>query len=94
MSPKPLWPLALLAFLYWEVPRILPYAVRLARGGIICTGVLILPYLVYASLHGVPHWSHEQSIQTNIVVGLAFVGMFIAILMASICFILDAERSP
>jgi hypothetical protein len=94
MSPRPLWPLALLALLYWEANRIVPYCSKLARMGIVGTAVLLLPYLVYATLHGVPWWSPEQSAQATIVAGLGYAGMFVGFLSAAICFLLDAKRRP
>ena len=94
MSFIPLWPLALLALLYWEAPRIVPYCSKFARVTIACTTTLLLPSLVYASLYGVPRWSPELGAQITIVAGLGYAGMFVGFLGASICLILDAKRRP
>jgi hypothetical protein len=94
MGLRPLWPLPLLTLLYWEAPRIVPYCSKFARVVIACTTALFLPYIVYAARYGVPRWSHELSTQAILVAGLAFAGLFVGLLGASICFILDAKRRP
>jgi hypothetical protein len=94
MSLRPLWPLVLLALLYWEAPRIVPHSSKFARVAIGCTTALLLPYLVYASLYGAPRWSPELSTQITILAGLGYAGMFVGVLSASICFILDVKRRP
>src|SRR3974390_466493 len=104
MSLRPLWPETLLALLYWDTPRIVPYATKLARVGILCSGALILPGLVYASLYGWPTWSeytsssvlseHHHGPIILVFAGLWFVGTVLGFAMAGICYMIDAKRSP
>lgn len=103
MSLRPLWPLPLLALLYWEAPRIVPYAVKIARGGILCAGALILPAIIHASFYGWHLWqiSADKSVLTGshhgvsiVFAALAYAGMFVGFGMGAICFFLDAKRRP
>ena len=94
MNPKPLWPLALLALLYLEAPKAVPHAVKLARVGIVCTALLIIPVLIYAGLYGWPSWSPEVSTHVVVLAGLGYAGMFLGFAVAAICFFLDAKRRP
>jgi hypothetical protein len=94
MSIKPLWPLALLAVLYRTAPWIVPYAVKLARGGVLLTAVLILPALIYASLYGSPSRSIHVSTYVEVFAGLAYAGMFIGFTIGVVCFFVDAKRRP
>lgn len=94
MSIKPLWPLAVLVLLYWQAPWIVPYAVKLARGGILFTAILILPALIYASLYGPPsRWMHVSTF-IAVLADLAYAGMFIGFTTAVVCFFVDTKRSP
>ena len=94
MSIKPLWPLALLAFLYWGAPWIVPYAVKLARGGILLTAILILPALIYASLYGAPSGPIHVSAYIEVFAALAYAGMFLGFTIGVVCFFVDAKRRP
>jgi hypothetical protein len=94
MSIKPLWPLALLAFLYWGAPWIVPCAVKLARGGILFTAILILPALIYASLYGSPSRLIHVSTYIQVFADLAYAGMFIGFTTGVVCFFVDAKRRP
>jgi hypothetical protein len=94
MSIKPLWPLAILALLYWQAPWIVPYAVKLARGGILLTAILILPALIYASLYGSPSSSLHVSTLVEVLAGLAYAGMFIGFTTAAVCLVVDVKRRP
>jgi hypothetical protein len=101
MSLSPLSPLPLLALLYWEAPRIVPYATKIARGGILCTAALILPEMIYASLYGWPT-SAEDSVLTGnrhgtssiVFATLADAGMFFGFGIAAVCCFIDAKRRP
>jgi hypothetical protein len=93
MTIKPLWPLALLALLYWEAPTIVPYAVKLARVGTLLTTILILPALIYASLFGRPSSVHISS-YIQVFADLAYLGMFIGFTIGAVCFFVDAKRRP
>lgn len=94
MSLRPLWPLALLALLYWEAPRIVPYSSRFARVGIMGTTALLLPYLIYASLYGVPRWSPDLGTRVEVIAFVGYAGMFLGFLVATICLFVDAKRRP
>ena len=104
MSLRPLWPLPLFLLLYWDAPRIVPYAVKIARGSILFTAVLVLPSLVYASLYGWPSWpeytsrsvlsEHYHGPITVVLAGLGFAGIVFGFVMAGISFMVDAKRRP
>jgi hypothetical protein len=94
MNPKPIWPIALFALLYWGAPRVVPHALKLARVGIVCTAALITPGLVYASLYGWPSWSPDLSKHFVIVAGLGYAGMFLGLTLTAVCCFLDAKRRP
>jgi hypothetical protein len=94
MSIKPLWPLAILALLYWQAPWIVPYAVKLARGGILFTAILILPALIYASVYGSPSRSIHVSTCIKVLADLAYAGMFVGFTTGAVCFFVDVKRSP
>jgi hypothetical protein len=94
MNPKPLWPLALLALLYWEAPKVVPNTVKLARVGILGTAALMIPGLVYASLYGLSSWSPEVSTHVLVLGGLEYAGMFLGFALAAVCCFLDAKRGP
>ena len=94
MNPRPLWPLALLALLYWEAPKVVPHSVKLARAGILCTAALIIPALLYSSLYGWPSWSPGLSTHVLVLAGLGYAGMFLGFALAAVCCFLDAKRRP
>jgi hypothetical protein len=94
MSIKPLWPIALLALLYRVAPWVVPYAVKLARAGILFTAVLILPALIYASLYGSPSRSIHVSPYIEVFAVLAYLGMFVGFTTGAVCFFVDAKRRP
>jgi hypothetical protein len=92
MSIKPLWPLVLLVLLYWQAPWIVPHAVKLARGGIIFTAILLLPALIYASLHGSPSRSIHVSTSIKVLADLGYAGMFVGFTTGVVCFLVDVKR--
>ncbi len=94
MTIKPLWTIALLAFLYWEAPRLVPYATKLARYGIACSAALVLPYVLYSAVYGIPRWSADQSMAITVLTILGFTGLFSALICAAVCLFLDAKRRP
>ena len=94
MSIEPLWPLALLAVLYRAAHWIVPYAVKLARGGIIFTAILIFPALVYANLYGSPARSNHVSPHIQVFVDLAYAGILSDLPREQVCFFVDARRGP
>lgn len=51
-----MWPLPILALLYWDARRLVPYSLRLARIGILSIVALIIPYGVYSAIHGPSYW--------------------------------------
>jgi hypothetical protein len=92
MGVKPLWPMVMLAWLYWVVPRECPYAARLARRGILCAAAVELPGVIYASIHGFAQRSSEPSPGQTILAVLFFAGMIGGFFIAGICVLLDAKR--
>jgi hypothetical protein len=92
MSIKPLWPLALLALLYWQAPWIVPNAVKPARRGILFTAILILPALIYATLYGPPSRSTHISTYIKVLADLGYAGMFVGFATAVVCFFFDVKR--
>lgn len=104
MNLKPLWTLPLLALLYWEAPRIVPYAAKIARRSILLTAALMLPASVYTSLYGWPSLreftnrsvlsEHYHGPIVLVFGGLQFAGMLFGFVMAGICVMIDAKRMP
>lgn len=93
MNFKPLLILPLLAYLYWSVPRTLPYTVLFARRTIIFVALLILPLVLYAAVYGLAPWPHQT--HTEIVVELVgMFGLFVGLICGAICFFKDARRTP
>lgn len=92
MSIKPLWPLALLALLYWQANWIVPHTIKLARRGILFTAILILPALIYATLHGSPSRSTHVSTYIKVLADLGYAGMFVGFTTGVVCFFFDVTR--
>jgi hypothetical protein len=85
---RPLIGIALLIVGYWKAPA------KLARAGWAIAAVLVSPYLIYVSVHGVSKWSPDQSPLITLLQALAFIGGFTWLVFTIICEILDIKRRP
>ena len=94
MGLKALWPMGVLAWLYWMVPRECPNAARLARRGVLCAAAVELPGVLYVSIPGVFQPSPEPSPWQTVLGLLFFAGIIAGFLIAGICVLLDAKRRP
>ena len=84
-SAKPLLPVALLICLYWRASRLVSNSAKLARRGALCSAMLLLPYSVYASIHGgLPKWSPEQGPWAAMFSFLAFADILPGLFVGSI----------
>jgi len=90
---RPLIFVALLALLYWDAPRVVPYTTAFARRSIVCVALLVVPALFYSMIFRVPKWPLVTSTETAIFI-LGALGMFVGLCCAGICLILDARRTP
>ena len=70
----------------------LVHTLRLAHGGVLCTAAMILPYVLYTSVHGVFEWSPEQTLLQTVITALGLAGMFVGLAIAACCLFLDAKR--
>ena len=75
-----------------ESSGLVPHTLRLARGGVLCTAAMILPYVLYTSVHGVFEWSPEQTLLQTVITALGLAGMFVGLAIAACCLFLDAKR--
>ena len=94
MKLTTLWPLALLALVYWDARKLVPYATKVARCSVLLSGALVTPFCLYATFNHVPRWYPGQPLWLTLVATAAGAGLFVALLMAGICLILDAIRRP
>jgi hypothetical protein len=90
---RPLIFIALLMLLYWDAPRVVPYATVFARRSIACVAFLLVPFLVYATVHQLSKWPFLTTTETVITIS-GGIGMFVGFCCAGICLILDAKRTP
>jgi hypothetical protein len=90
---RPLIFVALLALLYWDAPRVVPYTTVLARRSIVYVALLLVPALLYSMIFRVPTWPLATSTETAIFI-MGGVGMFVGLCCAGVCLILDAKRTP
>ena len=93
MNFRPLLFLLLLAYLYWSVPRTLPYTVTFARRTIIFVALLIVPFVLYAAVYGITPWPNQTHVEVVVELLGAF-GMFVGLVCGAICFFKDARRTP
>jgi len=76
---------------YRFAPRIAPNSTKLLRLAAVF-GSLMLPFTIYACLHGVGSWSPNQPpLQIGLAI-LAFVGLFFGLMFAGIAFVKDGLK--
>ena len=93
MNFRPLIFIVLLALLYWDAPRLVPYATAFARRSIALVALLLVPALLYSAIFRMPKWPLWTSTETAIFI-MGGIGMLVGLFCAGICLILDGRRTP
>ena len=68
MNFRPLIFIVLLALLYWDAPRLVPYTTAFARWSIVCVALLTVPAAFYLAIFRVPKWPLLTSLQSAILI--------------------------
>ena len=86
--------MGLLYVLYRNVPRLVPYTVKLARLGIVIVAALMLPCSIYCTIRGFPTYSRDWPVWLLRVMVTAGLGTFVLFVWAAVVLFVDAKRMP
>jgi cytochrome c oxidase subunit IV len=95
MDGRPPFLMVFLCALYWRIPRLVPYAIRLAKWGLAIVIALMMPYTVYFTVRGYAHWSpHLPGWLLPMMAVAAGAGTFLLFAWGAVVLFIDARRRP